>query len=143
LDDRFSSDFRKINQHDGKDGPEPLTWQIRMFRLLCANDVPKVCDLPAGMGKTSIIHLWTLALRHQISENKPRLPTRLIYVVDRRTVVDQATDVAERIQNNLNSLPAIGLPKDWLAVSTLRGQFADNREWDQRSIQAGNSCRDG
>ncbi len=100
-----------------------------MFRQLCANDVPKICDLPTGMGKTSIIHLWALALRHQISENKPRLPTRLIYVVDRRTVVDQATDIAERIQNNLDKLPEIGLPNDWLTVSTLRGQFADNREW--------------
>ena len=129
MDDQFSSDFRKINRHGGKDGPEPLKWQIRMFHQLCANDLPRICDLPTGMGKTSIIHLWTLALRHQIGEKKPRLPTRLIYVVDRRTVVDQATDVAERIQTNLDKLPAIGLPKDWLTVSTLRGQFADNREW--------------
>jgi CRISPR-associated endonuclease/helicase Cas3 len=129
LEDQFSSDFRKINRHDGKDGPEPLKWQIRMFRQLRANDVPRICDLPTGMGKTSIIHLWALALRHQISENKPRLPTRLIYVVDRRTVVDQATDIAERIQNNLDKLPEIGLPNEWLTVSTLRGQFADNREW--------------
>lgn len=78
------------------------------------------------MGKTSVIHLWLLALRHQIRENQPRLPTRLVYVVDRRTVVDQATDIAERIQRNL---PELRLPKQWLSVSTLRGRFADNREW--------------
>ena len=65
-------------------------------------------------------------MRHQIFEKKPRLPTRLAYVVDRRTVVDQATEIAERIQRNL---PELRLPKQWLSVSTLRGQFADNREW--------------
>jgi len=81
------------------------------------------------MGKTSIIHLWTLALRYQIKEGTPRLPTRLVYVVDRRTVVDQATDVAQRVQDNLDNLPETGLPKQWLSVSTLRGQLADNREW--------------
>ena len=86
----------------------------------------RVCDLPTGMGKTSIIHLWLLALRHQKRENKPRLPTRLVYVVDRRTVVDQATELAECIKSNLGGL---GLPEDWLSVSTLRGQLADNRDW--------------
>ena len=103
LNDQFSSDFRTLNRDGTKEGPEPLKWQIRLFEQLCANDVPKVCDLPTGMGKTSIIHLWMLALRHQIFEKKPRLPTRLVYVVDRRTVVDQATDIAERIQGNLPS----------------------------------------
>ena len=98
----------------------------RLFQQLCANDVRRVCDLPTGMGKTSIVHLWTLALRHQIQEKKPRLPTRLVYVVDRRTVVDQATKIAERIQRNL---PEIGMGTQWLSVSTLRGEFADNREW--------------
>ena len=126
LKDQFSSDFRTLNRDGTKEGPEPLRWQIRMFQQLCANDVPRVCTLPTGMGKTSVIHLWLLALRHQIRENQPRLPTRLVYVVDRRTVVDQATDIAERIQRNL---PELRLPKQWLSVSTLRGRFADNREW--------------
>jgi CRISPR-associated endonuclease/helicase Cas3 len=124
--EQFSSDFRTLNRVGAKDGPQPLKWQTRLFERLCANEIPKACDLPTGMGKTSVIHLWMLALRFQLSENIPRLPTRLVYVVDRRTVVDQATDAAERIQRNL---PGLGLPKDWLSVSTLRGQFADNREW--------------
>jgi len=120
LKDQFAADFQTL------DGREPLRWQTRLFCRLLGNDVPEVCDLPTGMGKTSIIHLWMLALRRQISEKKPQLPTRLIYVVDRRTVVDQATGIAERIQRNL---PALGLLNEWLSVSTLRGQFADNRDW--------------
>lgn len=126
IDERFSSDFRALNRVGDKEGPEPLKWQVRLFERFCANDVPKVCDLPTGVGKTTVIHLWALALRRQLENNQPRLPTRLIYVVDRRTVVDQATEVAERIQRNL---PELGVSKQWLSVSTLRGQFADNREW--------------
>lgn len=122
----FSSDFRILTKGDSSDGYEPLRWQWRLFERFCRNDIPKLCDLPTGLGKTSVIHLWFLALRDQIREGRPRLPTRLVYVVDRRTVVDQATDSAERIQRNL---PELGLPKQRLSVSTLRGQSADNREW--------------
>src|SRR5579863_1799398 len=111
LREQFSADFRALNRVEEKDGPEPLKWQIRLFERLCVNDVPSVCDLPTGMGKTSIIHLWMLALRHQICEKVSRLPTRLVYVVDRRTVVDQATDIAVRIKRNL---PQIGLSNEWL-----------------------------
>jgi CRISPR-associated endonuclease/helicase Cas3 len=126
MEDHFSSAFRTLTGDGGKDGFEPLRWQRRLFDRFCSNDIPRVCDLPTGMGKTSVIHIWILGLLHQIRENQPRLPTRLVYVVDRRTVVDQATDIAERIQRNL---PGLGLPKQWLSVSTLRGQLADNREW--------------
>ena len=126
LKNQFSADFQTLNGDGSKDGPTPLKWQFRMFAELCRNEVPKVCDLPTGMGKTSIIHLWMLALRHQIAEKKPCLPTRLVYVVDRRTVVDQATSIAERIKRNL---PKLGPAEEWLSVSTLRGQFADNRDW--------------
>jgi CRISPR-associated endonuclease/helicase Cas3 len=65
----------------------------------------------------------------------------LVYVVNRRTVVDQATREAENLQRAivnrqelnaacraLRSLAA--RPRDTpLAISTLRGQFADNAEW--------------
>ena len=48
-------------------------------------------------------------------------------VVNRRTVVDQTTAEVERLRKNV---PKLTLPAfDTLAISTLRGQFADNREW--------------
>jgi len=127
IDDDFSSSFRNLTKDGLKGGYEPLRWQRRLFERFCRNDIPKVCELPTGLGKTNVIHLWALALRHQIlDKKKPRLPTRLVYVVDRRTVVDQATTLAEEIKKNLTS---VGLEENWLSVSTLRGQFADNREW--------------
>jgi CRISPR-associated endonuclease/helicase Cas3 len=48
-----------------------------------------VIDLPTGLGKTMVMVIWFIAW----AVNK-LLPRRLIYVVDRRTVVDQATDLA-------------------------------------------------
>jgi CRISPR-associated endonuclease/helicase Cas3 len=126
MDDHFSSAFRTLTRDGVKDGYAPLHWQRRLFEQFCCNNIPRLCDLPTGLGKTSVIHLWMLALRQQIAENKSRLPTRLVYVVDRRTVVDQATKVAEGIKKNL---PLLGLGEKWLSVSTLRGQFADNHDW--------------
>src|SRR5262249_61916168 len=74
------------------------------------------------------------------------LPRRLIYIVNRRTVVDQTTDVAVRLRSVLReprpSTCAVELrdalsrlclnPTDEaspLAISTLRGEHADNEEW--------------
>ena len=46
--------------------------------------------------------------------------------MNRRTVVDQATDIAEQIKSKP---PLEGFEKDGFTISTLRGQFADNGEW--------------
>ena len=74
------------------------------------------------MGKTSIVAVWLIALGYGA-----KLPRRFVYVVNRRTVVDQTTDEVVRLRENLSKVKLPGL--DTLAVSTLRGQFADNRQW--------------
>lgn len=58
-----------------------------------------------------------------------KIPRRLVYVVNRRTVVDQTTDEVERLRKNLPKLKNLPDHVRHLAISTLRGQFADNREW--------------
>ncbi len=106
-------------------GHQPFAWQRRLYDRFRSGDLPKVIDLPTGMGKTAVIAIWLLARKSQLTGgNAERLSTRLVYVVDRRTVVDQATATAERIRENSEK---VGI--DPPAVSTLRGQFADNREW--------------
>ena len=82
-----------------------------------------------------------------------RLPRRLVYVVDRRTVVDQATDEALKLRNTLKALDATSAT-GWireamdklcldhdddaspLAVSALRGELADNCEWQADPARA-------
>ena len=112
-------------QFESLTGKPPLSWQARLYHdHFAKNDLCSVIDLPTGMGKTSIIAIWLIA--RGTNENLPR---RLIYVVDRRTVVDQASDLAEKLVENWSKN---GISDgDPPAISTLRGQLADNREWSR------------
>jgi CRISPR-associated endonuclease/helicase Cas3 len=111
-------------------------WQWAMYQRFAMGDIPPSCNLPTGLGKTSVIALWLIAL----ANHRDRIPRRLVYVVNRRTVVDQTTTEVEKLRDmiraadlfdSLERLCAIPLEEDEspLAISTLRGQFADNREW--------------
>jgi CRISPR-associated endonuclease/helicase Cas3 len=112
-----------------------LRWQRRLFDQLCAGKLPQAVDIPTGLGKTSVMAIWLIA-RAMGAE----LPRRLVYVVDRRVVVDQATAEAEKIAAALRPgqhsilvqqiREGLGLRQDQkLPVCTLRGGLADDREW--------------
>lgn len=122
-------------------GREPYRWQSRLLGELLGGDVPVALDVPTGLGKTAVMGLWLAARALAAPEARAKLPCRLIYVVDRRAVVDQATAEAEVLRARLGDSETasaeiaalrrgLGLRVGRrLAVSTLRGQFADNREW--------------
>ncbi|CDM65512.1 type I-G CRISPR-associated helicase/endonuclease Cas3g [Pyrinomonas methylaliphatogenes] len=131
-------------------GYNPLSWQKRLYEKLLSGDVPASIDLPTGIGKTSIIVIWLIAFAVQaITRKAPCLPRRLIYIVNRRTVVDQATQIAEKIRKRLLGQEEVSpderavldflkaalqqvaaIEKELpLAISTLRGELADNEEW--------------
>jgi CRISPR-associated endonuclease/helicase Cas3 len=115
-------------------GNSPFPWQQELYGRFVAGNFPASCNLPTGLGKTSIIHVWLIALATAPTE----VPRRLVYVVNRRTVVDQATREAEKLRKQLLSVPHLAASLENLcaveadpplAISTLRGEFADNREW--------------
>lgn len=107
----FDKRFEKLTGH------EPFIWQKRLFEeCFVTGQIPSALDLPTGLGKTSVMVIWYLARL----AGAP-LPRRLVYVVDRRAVVDQATDEAENIKTRSDDAN--------LRISTLRGQHADNRKW--------------
>jgi CRISPR-associated endonuclease/helicase Cas3 len=115
-------------------GNAPFPWQEALYARFAAGDPPPACNLPTGLGKTSVIPIWLIAL----ATNPANVPRRLVYVVNRRTVVDQATDEAVKVRKRLPDEPGLrdrlrdlcANPDEVpLAISTLRGQFADNREW--------------
>lgn len=120
-------------------GRQPFPWQVTLFRQFLRNELPDSCELPTGLGKTSVIPIWLIALAM-----KANVPRRLVYVVNRRTVVDQTTNEIESIRKKLldeNSPEIIQLCEQLqslcgnknasvpFGISTLRGQFADNQEW--------------
>jgi len=130
--ERFREGFAALTGHS-----KPLLWQERLYDRLLEGDVPSALDLPTGLGKTSVMALWLLALAEQMKDGgAPKLPRRLVYVVDRRAVVDQATEEAEKLRAALRRpelsgvRTALGLAEgEELPVSTLRGKLADNRAW--------------
>lgn len=124
-----------MNKHyQALTGYPPFRWQRRLWAEMVAGNLPDVIDIATGLGKTAIIPIWLLAIAIQ---SPLTLPRRLIYVVNRRTVVDQATDIAQRIREKLPAVPEVHLPlgklssdpENPLAISTLRGEQQDNKEW--------------
>ncbi len=133
----FKESFKGLT---GTAGPFP--WQEKLFREWAQKQFRKTCDVPTGLGKTSVIAVWLLALAHHAQHGSLNaFPRRLVYVVNRRTVVDQATREAEHLRTALMTVRELrpivkslqGLCVDSesspLAISTLRGEFADNAEW--------------
>lgn len=105
----FEGRFKKLT------GFKPLKWQSRLYSEYFALGMPPAAiDIPTGLGKTSVMAIWYLAL----SAGAP-LPRRLVYGVDRRAVVDQASAVADKIK----------AVEGKVRVSTLRGQHVDKGEW--------------
>lgn len=118
----------------------PFPWQRRLYETMCAGRLPDAIDIPTGLGKTAVIAIWLIAR----ASGAP-VPRRLVYVVDRRAIVDQATEVADRIATRLSAREAaesdelgalrkglgLGEADDPLPVSTLRGQHADDRRWNE------------
>lgn len=110
-------------------GNPPFPWQQALYdEWFSKGKIPPSCNLPTGLGKTSVIAVWLIAL----AKHPDKMPRRLVYVVNRRTVVDQTTDEVEKYRKQIDEHPDLaGLKARFgrLPVSTLRGQFADNREW--------------
>ena len=80
-------------------GNPPYPWQQKLFDLLAQGKIPPDINLPTGSGKTSIMPIWLLALAHQAQRPENiTLPRRLVWVVNRRVVVDQASDEARQIR---------------------------------------------
>lgn len=136
----FEARFRALTGH------RPFRWQWRLFEDFTKYEWPYQIDLPTGLGKTSVIALWVLALGRALETNpKPLLyPRRLAYVVDRRIVVDQASDEAEAVvtrleraldahRDELHSLAVrlrdAGCDDGVVALSALRGQRTLDTSW--------------
>ena len=119
--------FRAIVGHD------PYPWQRRLYAALVRGAVPDSVDIPTGLGKTACVLLALLArLEH------PALPRRIVYVVDRRAIVDQTAEAVRGWIERIRALPALRRAFDGQAahpaarpvgLGVLRGGLADDGAW--------------
>ena len=82
-------------------GCSPFPWQQRLVDRLAEDDEwPDVLDLPTGAGKTAAMDaaVFHLALR---ADAPGKAALRIAFVVDRRLVVDDAFERANKIANTL------------------------------------------
>lgn len=135
----FNALYCALTGHDGA-----CRWQHRLFTNLEAGRFPTDIELATGLGKTSIIVLWVLALGRALARQSSVVPRRLAYVVDRRVVVDQASEFAEQVRERLEdaakapthalyaiatALKNAGCTSSVVEVCTLRGQRALDTRW--------------
>lgn len=139
---RFAAFFSAL--YDGK---PPFDWQLDLLaevdRRRCW---PDQVNLPTGTGKTSLVDLavYLLALDAQRPPAERWAPRRILFVVDRRVVVDQAFDHARHLANCLQDpadevtaevarlLRQLSAGHGPLVTTTLRGAMVRDESWARR-----------
>lgn len=126
----------------------PWPWQREAFGMLRRGIIPAAVQAPTASGKTAFMVCWLAALLAQVREaggdlRRVTLPRRFMIVVNRRVLVDAASDLAlalaealrqpglADLRADLASLSMTGRlgADDPLTISTLRGQRADACDW--------------
>ena len=119
----FADLFREIAGH------EPRDYQVRLAERLAQGEPPSHLSVPTGMGKTLAVLIgWLYALAQdaeQVGRRRRRrvVPLRLHLVVDRRAVVDDSFEVAQRIRKALGE-GAGDRPAVRYVAEVLRSAFA-------------------
>lgn len=79
---------------------DPYPWQVRLLEQVLEGGWPEAITLPTGSGKTAALDVAVFAMA--LRRGHPR---RVVYLVDRRVVVDQAEkraqDMARRLEGAL------------------------------------------
>jgi CRISPR-associated endonuclease/helicase Cas3 len=106
----------------------PFPWQEELLERMLEGEIPRALDIPTGLGKTAVMSIWLVARAMGAA-----VPRRLVYIVDRRAIVDQATDEAKKLRvfvaAHSELRQGLRLGEEPLPISTLRGAQVDNKEW--------------
>ncbi len=133
-----------VIQYQNLRGDPPMHWMKRMFKEVITGQYPRLVDLPTGAGKTQLAVIWLLALAwygKNRDECQP-VPRRLVWVVNRRVLVQQVFAIAAELKEKLTAdgSPALEPAREGLRalsggsakffdVVELRGQIVADREW--------------
>jgi CRISPR-associated endonuclease/helicase Cas3 len=80
----------------------PFPWQKRLAEKVFATKWPDALDIPTGAGKTAAIDIAVFHMALEAMRRSDRqAPLRILFVVDRRLIVDNAYDRAQTIAKRL------------------------------------------
>lgn len=96
-DDEVITFFKEVH------GYRPFAWQRQLVRRLLSDDWPDAVDAPTGLGKTWALDAVVLAMAAAGHAGDRTAPRRVFFVVDRRTVVDEAHLHARALRDALAS----------------------------------------
>jgi len=159
--DQFVEFFREVYR-DPETGKtfEPFPWQIRLARRVCqprpqngkgtpSTGWPDALALPTGSGKTTCIDIavFALACQADLPANERTAPRRILFVVDRRVIVDEAYRHALELARKLyqadggilkavaDALRCIGGTDTPLTCHQLRGGMYRDDAWARSPTQ--------
>ncbi len=133
----FACYFHEVHGHD------PFPWQERLAsQVLEAKKWPKVIDLPTGAGKTAVLDIAIFSL----AVHPDDFPRRVVFVIDRRIIVDQVYERAKLIQERITdardgvlarvreglNIDDVRRGTKLLGVAALRGGIPIDSEWAHR-----------
>ena len=102
----FAAFFCAIHGHD------PFPWQQRLVEQLASNNRwPHVLDLPTGSGKTAALDVAVFHLALQANYPRRRVALRIVLLVDRRLVVDDAD--RRGAKNRRRLVRPVAVPAGW------------------------------
>jgi CRISPR-associated endonuclease/helicase Cas3 len=96
--ERFEEFFRALYQNP------PFPWQRRLVKRVCTGNWPTAIALPTASGKTACIDIAIFALACQATwpAAQRTAPRRVVFVVDRRVIVDEAYERARNLARTLS-----------------------------------------
>ncbi len=138
----FGAFFKSIH------GVEPFPWQQRLLEQVAEKGVwPPILDLPTGSGKTAALDVALFHLAMDARNPSRTAPCRILFVVDRRTVVDQTALRARKVRDALRDstnevvravcerLCSLSDEQIPLQVAELRGGIARDDAWARSPAQ--------
>ncbi|MBF6570945.1 MAG: type I-U CRISPR-associated helicase/endonuclease Cas3 [Candidatus Binataceae bacterium] len=141
--DEFREFFSELH------GLAPFPWQERLAQRVFAEGWPRALDIPTGAGKTAAIDVAVFHLALEATRGAERhAAVRILFVVDRRLVVDDAYERAQMAATKLaeakegvlrrvaDRLRFLAEDEDHpLAVARLRGGMPKEPDWVRTPAQ--------
>jgi CRISPR-associated endonuclease/helicase Cas3 len=137
----FPAAFQAVHGH------APYAWQTRLLHEVLDAGWPDTVAVPTGAGKTAALDIGVFALALELAHGgRRRTPRRIVFAVDRRVIVDQAHERADKLRKALacaetgplaDMAAALrgGTEEAPLHVASLRGGMPREDDWARSPAQ--------